>query len=219
MHLDHLSEAEIARRLAQPGSPEWSADQRYGGFFAQPSRPAAVLVPFLQPHGPGSPWHILLTRRTDLVADHKGQVAYPGGRAHPDDPSPQLTALREADEEIGLQPQDVRVLGELEALHTISNYRVTPVVGMIPWPYNLRLQTTEVGRVFTIPLEWLVDPAHFELRERQVNFPACPETQRLRVIYYQPYDGEVLWGVSAEITLRLLARLNLLDIEPYDPKS
>jgi 8-oxo-dGTP pyrophosphatase MutT (NUDIX family) len=92
------------------------------------------------------------------VAEHQGQVAFPGGRADPSDTTPEMTALREAHEEIGIDPTKVRILGRMQSLHTISNYVVTPIVGVIPWPVSFRLEETEVRRVFSIPLNWLADP-------------------------------------------------------------
>ena len=208
--MSDITEDEIICRLAMPGESGWYEDVRYQSFFPEPSWPAAVLIPFLRPEGSGSPWHVLLTRRTDLVAHHKSQVAFPGGRADPEDHNPTQTALREAHEEIGLQPDQVRILGSLEPLHTISNYRVVPVIGVIPWPYPFRLESQEVSRIFSIPLTWLANPTHFEERVRQITFPGLTQPKEIKVIYYQAYEDEVLWGVSAEIILRLIKRLGLL---------
>lgn len=168
-----------------------------------PPRPAAVLLPFLRHQGL---WHLLFIRRTVNENDyHAGQVAFPGGRSEQDDPNPEATALREAEEEIGLHPEDVRILGRLNENLTISNYLVTPVVGVIPWPYPLQPAPDEVSRVFTITLAWLADPANHEVRYR----PLPPPNPAIPVIYFKPYEGEVLWGASARITLRLLQALGL----------
>jgi hypothetical protein len=83
---------------------------------------------------------------------------------------------------------------------TVTNYRVTPVVGVIPWPYPFRIASEEVSRVFTIPLTWLENPANHEERLRQLPAPHAP----VPVIYFHPYDGEVLWGASARFTLFLI---------------
>jgi 8-oxo-dGTP pyrophosphatase MutT (NUDIX family) len=204
-----LTEPEIVLRLAEGIRSPASLDPAFSvqfppGYHRAPPRPAAVLVPFLYTEGE---WHLLFTRRTDTLPEHSGQVAFPGGRSDPEDPSQEATALREAFEEIGLRPENVRLLGKLEAFTTITNYRLTPVVGrIIDWPCALALAEVEVKRVFTIPLAWLIDPAHHEVRFRALPFPHAD----LPVIYFQTYDGELLWGVSAQITLSLLQALHLL---------
>jgi 8-oxo-dGTP pyrophosphatase MutT (NUDIX family) len=203
--MNQLSEAEISRRLAlalgiAPPEPylEFPA---LGQFLIEHPKPAAVLIPLLSN---GSGWHVLLTRRHSDLPEHSGQVAFPGGRADPEDISPEQTALREADEEIGLKPQDVHLLGRLQDYLTITNYRVTPVVGVIPWPYKLQPAEAEVSRVFTIPMEWLAQPGNYEERLRQLPAPYEPA----KVVYFHPYDGEVLWGASARMTLNLVRALS-----------
>jgi 8-oxo-dGTP pyrophosphatase MutT (NUDIX family) len=164
-------------------------------------RPAAVLIPLCRQD---ENWCLLLTRRTDTVHSHKGQVSFPGGAAEPQDTSPEETALREAQEEIGLIGEDVQVLGRLATRPTISNFLVTPVVARISWPASFRLSPDEVSRVFTIPLDWLANGAHWEERPR-----STPNGYFEHVIFYQPYDSEVLWGASARITHDLLRVLGL----------
>jgi 8-oxo-dGTP pyrophosphatase MutT (NUDIX family) len=133
-------------------------------------------------------------------------VAFPGGRADPTDLTPESTALREAYEEIGLEPTRVRILGKMKELPTISNYCVTPVVGVIPWPFELKLEVTEVSRVFSIPLDWLMDPAHHEVRLRTVPelFSNILKEKTHPVIFFERYQDELLWGVSAQITLNFI---------------
>ncbi len=196
-----LTEPMIAQRLTE-GLARPPAEDCAAAWLSAIPRPAAVLIPFLWRC---DEWHLLYTRRTEQVAQHKGQVAFPGGRCEPEDPSPQETALREAQEEIGLDPAEVRVLGCLHPLPTVTNYCVTPVIGVIPWPYSFHLQAREVSRVFTIPLAWLADPAHHEVRVRLLPESAIPHP----VIYFQRYDDELLWGVSAQITLNLLHTLRI----------
>jgi len=118
---------------------------------------AAVLIPLVW-HG--EEWHLLFTRRTDTVESHKGQVSFPGGACDEGETTPEQTALREAEEEIGLQPNDVRILGKLSNLITITYFRVTPVVGVVKWPAVFRVGEHEVARIFTIPLEWLANPSN-----------------------------------------------------------
>lgn len=197
-----ISTKEISARLSETSD---KADEiSYPiELFNEEQRPAAVLIPFLQKDGR---WHILFTRRTDTLPEHSGQVAFPGGRKDPQDNSPIATALREAYEEINLKPVDVRILGFLQRIPTITNYCVTPVVGLISWPYNFTLRKEEVSKIFTIPLEWLSDPENHTIQERALPRPYDP----IPVIFFKEYDGEVLWGVSARITLNLLKTLRLL---------
>ncbi len=191
-----LTEQEIARRLA--GAEAAPVLNPYPpGFHTGPSRRAAILIPFTRID---NGWHLLFIRRTENQNDrHGGQVAFPGGGMDPEDPHPQATALREAHEEVGLHPADVRILGRLNDFVSITNYQVTPFVGAFPWPYPLKPDPQEVSRAFTIPLAWLADPAHHEVLYRRI-----PPYEPWPVIYFDPYDGETLWGFSARVTLRLL---------------
>jgi len=164
-------------------------------------RPAAVLVPLVRE---GGRWSLLYTRRAETLKNHKGQVSFPGGAVDSQDSSPEETALREAHEEIGLLPGDVRLVGRLGYLQTVSNFLITPVVGQVRWPYHFRVSPLEVSRVFTIPLDWLADSRNRE--ERPWIFP---DGRTENIIYFQSYDGEVLWGASARITVELLKALHL----------
>lgn len=164
-------------------------------------RPAAVLVPLVHE---GDRWSLLFTRRAETLNNHKGQVSFPGGAVDSEDSSPEQTALREAHEEIGLLPGDVYLLGRLGYLQTVSNYLITPVVGQIRWPYHFRVSAREVSRVFTVPLDWLADSTNRE--ERPWIFP---DGHTENIIYFKPYDGEILWGASARITVELLKVLKL----------
>jgi len=199
--LGDLPLEEIARRIAE--APTREPHSPYPPeMLSAALRPAAVLIPLLRQNGA---WHLLFIRRTEVEGDiHSGQVAFPGGGAEPGDPDLETTALREAQEEIGLQPQDVRLLGRLNDFLTISNYRVTPIIGAIPWPYLLRLDTHEVSRAFTIPLDWLADPRNCEKRLR----PMPPPYDPIPVYYFKPYNGETLWGASARFTVGLLRLLS-----------
>lgn len=154
---------------------------------------AAVLVPLVWQD---EEWRLLFTRRTEAVELHKGQVSFPGGACDDGETTPEETALREAEEEIGIKPEDVRVLGRLANLITITYYRVTPVVGVIKWPAVFRVGEHEVARVFTIPLGWLANPLNRWQFER-------PDLKRA-LIAYHPYDGELLWGATARITVDFL---------------
>ena len=203
-----LTEEEIRYRLsaasALPPTAPFPATAFPSNFFPEHSRAAAVLIPLLRID---NIWHILFTRRTNTLPEHSGQVAFPGGSSDPADASPEDTALRETFEEIGLEPENVRILGKLNPLPTISNYCVTPVIGVIPWPYLYHLELVEVSRIFTIPLPWLANPVNHEIRQRALPSPYPP----IPVVYFHNYDGELLWGVSAQITLNFLVALGLIE--------
>ena len=203
-----FSEEYIAQCLREAMQMNMRASKIWD-FITDEPRSAAVLIPLFLANLSGNGkhgWHVLLTRRTNSVAEHQGQVAYPGGRADPTDISPESTALREAREEIGLDPAQVRILGRMQSLHTISNYLVTPIVGVIPWPFPVQLEETEVSRVFSVPLDWLANPQNHEVRNRSIpdSYANYLHSKFYPVIFYQPYQDEMLWGVSAEITLQLI---------------
>jgi 8-oxo-dGTP pyrophosphatase MutT (NUDIX family) len=199
-----LTESYISQRLKDSYTPGViaSTDGYAEMFSGEPLNCAAVLVPLAWWQGG---WHLVFTRRTEAVEHHKGQVSFPGGGCDPSETTPEQTALREAEEEIGLKTGDVRLLGRLNEYLTITRFRVTPVVGVMPWPYEVRPEKAEVERVFTIPLNWLAHPGNWDER------PLTPDgSQRsFPVISYHPYDGEILWGASARITHNFLAVLGL----------
>jgi len=194
-----LTSTEIKSRLdgssGEPGRIEL-------GFNPDPRllRDAAVLVPLVREN---DCWSVLLTARTDLVEDHKGQVAFPGGAVEPGDITPEAAAIREAGEEIGLPNGSAEILGRLSEYQTISNYLVTPVVAVVAWPFPLKLQTHEVRRAFTIPLGFLAQPANHSERLTEIRGQVVP------LIYFKPWQGETLWGISARIMLDFLVRLDL----------
>ncbi len=197
----NLTEDYITKKLLTAGQNAADSD----GYAEIPVKPdtvlkcAAVLVPltFYQDE-----WHILFTRRTERVESHKGQVSFPGGTCDEGETTPEQTALREAEEEIGMNRADVKVLGRLSRLITISSFQVSPIVGVIPWPYAFRVAGPEVARIFTIPLSWLANKKNyweFSLRESERS-----------LIAYHPYDGELLWGATARITVNFLKTLDIL---------
>lgn len=195
-----LTREYIAKRLldAQENAP---ADE-YAEMALKPDtrlKCAAVLLPLMRFD---DQWHVLFTRRTDRVESHKGQVSFPGGACDEGETTPEQTALREAEEEIGVNPADVQVIGRLSRLITISNFRVSPIVGVIPFPYAFKIAGIEVARVFTIPLLWLAN------RSNYWEFPFGNSDRSL--IAYHPYDGELLWGATARMTVTFLKTLGFL---------
>lgn len=113
----------------------------------------------------------------------------------------EATALREANEEIGLKAQDVEILGRVNEVITVSSYEITPVVGVFPFPYSFLVSTIEVERVFTMPLQWLASPQNYwEFQHPKAQHPT---------IAYHPYDGELLWGATARITLNFLKTIEI----------
>lgn len=162
----------------------------------EPSRPlvpAAVLVPVVaRPAG----LTVLLTQRTDHLHHHAGQISFPGGRVESTDVSAVMTALRETEEEIGLDPERVELLGELAEYRTGTGFSVTPVVGLVHPPFDLRLDTFEVAEAFEVPLSFLLDPANHERREMEYE-------GRMRQYYAMPYQGRFIWGATAGILVGL----------------
>jgi len=157
-----------------PFEPEHLGDGR--PFEGRSVAAAAVLVPLVQrPEG----LTVLLTRRTDHLRDHAGQISFPGGRSEPEDASPDATALREAHEEVGLAPAHVEVIGALPPYTTVTNFVVTPVVGLVLPRFELALDPFEVAEAFEVPLAWLMNPAHhrrhrFEYEGGQRQFLSMP---------------------------------------------
>lgn len=171
-------------------------------WFENESQQAAVLIPIVRNL---EQWHLLYIRRAEHEKDHhSGQVAFAGGKYEQQDVDLQTTALREASEEIGIHAGDVTILGELGFHRSITGFQITPVVGHIPWPYDLTLDEKEVARVFTIPLQWLADPDNHRIENRQLI-----ENESFPVIFFNEYDGEVLWGATARMTLSLISLLKL----------
>jgi 8-oxo-dGTP pyrophosphatase MutT (NUDIX family) len=180
--------AHLRKRLIkrQPSiNPEWNA------------RPAAVLMPLYQEQ---DSWHLLFTRRTEFVESHRGQVSFPGGVIDAEDENATQAALREIQEEVGIRAEDIEVLGMLDPLLTTTQYVITPIVGTFPWPYDLHLNRTEVASVFGVSLEWLADRSNLEIRQR--DYPISGGS--IPVYYFKPYQGEIIWGATALLTINLL---------------
>jgi len=169
----------------------------YGDEGARPApeclTAASVLVPIVAREAELT---VLFTQRTAHLKEHSGQVSFPGGRAEPADPTPEATALRETREEIGLAPRHVELLGRLSEYRTRTGFRVTPVVGVLSPPFELRPDPREVDSVFEVPLSFLLDPANHLRRSRRWQ----GETRWFFAIQYR---DRTIWGATAGMLVNL----------------
>jgi 8-oxo-dGTP pyrophosphatase MutT (NUDIX family) len=198
-----LTAGAVAARLHErlpSWQPEWPGDG--GRFPGREPRPASVLVPLVQRD---DGLHVLLTRRTDHLHDHAGQISFPGGRQDAADKTAIDTALREAQEEVGLLPQHVQVLACLPLYTTVTHYQVTPVVALVQPPFELVLDSFEVAEAFEVPLSFLMNPAHHRRHRLLVQgierqFLSMPWTR---------HDGRefFIWGATAAMLRNVYALL------------
>jgi 8-oxo-dGTP pyrophosphatase MutT (NUDIX family) len=161
-------------------------------------KPAAVLVPLFQKN---RRTHILLTKRTEQLEHHKGQISFPGGAFNYEDLDCLTTALRETQEEVGIEMDQVEILGELDHIITVTSFRVCPYVGIIPYPYPFKLSSFEVERLIELPLDYLLNKA--ELKEGPFSF--------LGQSFYNlhlMYQGDIIWGATARILKNFLTVLS-----------
>ncbi len=169
-----------------------------------PLTPAAVLVPLvLREVGP----FVLLTQRTAHLAHHAGQISFPGGRMEAEDDSPIATALRETEEEIGLDRSHVEVVGDLDPYVTITGFCVTPVVGLITPPFTLTPDSFEVAEIFEVPLPFLLDRRNHQRHHR------LTANGQKRYYYAIPYQERYIWGATAAMLVNLA---EILHPVPHD---
>ena len=151
---------------------------------------AAVLVPLFKIDGR---CHVLLTKRSDAVEHHKGEISFPGGKLDPDDPDLLSCALRETEEEVGIAPIDVRIIGELDDFYTVATgYVVAPFVGLIPYPYEFFPSKREIAGLLTVPLEVFFEPSYKSEDTWVIHGQTVP-----MVSYH--WEGHVIWGATARI--------------------
>jgi 8-oxo-dGTP pyrophosphatase MutT (NUDIX family) len=198
---ERLQPEALRRQLAAAGgwTPEWPGD---GALLSdRPPSAAAVLVPLvLRDSGP----QVLLTRRTAHLRDHAGQISFPGGRAEEHDADHAATALREAEEEVGLAPSRVEVIGQLPAYTTVTSFVVTPVVALVHPPFDLALDSFEVAEAFEVPLQFLMTPAHHRRHEWEVQ---GVRRRFLSMPWYGPGGEYFIWGATAAMLRNLYGLL------------
>jgi len=181
---------------APPDSP-WNLDDLDGLPLPAQPLPAAVLVGVI-PRAAGA--GVLLTRRSDGLRHHGGQVSFPGGRIELADASPAAAALREAHEEVGLEAAQARALGYLDPLLTITGFRVLPTVVLVDPDFRPRPEPGEVADVFEVPLALLMDPV--QLEKIELSFGG-----RARHVFQYRYQPQRIWGATASILYNLRERL------------
>jgi 8-oxo-dGTP pyrophosphatase MutT (NUDIX family) len=191
--IDHLTRADIIDRVSDIGFVRSPQDE----MVTQGLRQAAVLVPIvLRPDG----LTVLLTKRTDHLTDHAGQISFPGGRIEPEDETPEHAALRETLEEISLTPDHIEVIGRLAPVVTGTGFCIVPVLGLIEPPFTVTPDPFEVAEIFEVPLAFILDPLNHERRPRDPG--------AARHFYVLPYEDRNIWGATAAILVDLATILN-----------
>lgn len=188
---ERLSRAIPAAAIAAPATSDDAMDLVRGTLI-----PAAVLVGIVHGPAPG----VLLTKRTAHLSRHAGQVAFPGGRLDPGDASPEAGALREAQEEVGLDPAQAELVGRLPEYVTGTGFRVTPVLALLPPGLDLHPAPEEVEAVFHLPLAVLLDPRAPQRHRAELR-------GRMRDFWVWPHPEHYIWGATAAILVHLAHRL------------
>lgn len=167
---------------------------------------AAVLVPLYQKEGH---CHLLFTKRSDQVKYHKGEISFPGGMVDEEDQALIHTALREAYEEIGLKEEDVQILGLLDDIVTVTEFIVTPIVGLFPYPYPFRVSEVEIAELIEVPLSFLLSPENFAEHE-------ITRMGRKDLVYAYQYGKHTIWGATARILKQFLDLLSSQDKQGHE---
>lgn len=191
-HPGTVTREAVLARLAQAVRP-LSDCQGPDAANPQGGVPSAVLVPLVDRDGG---FTILLTRRTEHLHNHGGQICFPGGRVDAGDTSPAATALRETAEEVGLPAEAIDVIGCLDPYLTVTGFLVTPVIGVVRPPFELTLDADEVAAVFELPLAFVLDPGN-----HQQLSPSRGGSSH--TTYAMPYQGHYIWGATAAMLMNL----------------
>jgi 8-oxo-dGTP pyrophosphatase MutT (NUDIX family) len=195
--------ADVPAALTDPDAPLTRGDHDLEPAMRvmadmRPIRPAAVLIPVVDRAEPT----VLLTLRTESLSSHAGQIAFPGGRIDPDDASPQAAALREAEEEIGLDRAHVEPLGYLDLYLSGTGYRIVPTVARVAPGFQLKVNPAEVADTFEVPLAFVMGPENHQRHSREWR-------GMMRSYYAMPFGDRYIWGVTAGILRNLYERLYL----------
>ena len=174
---------------------------------ADGAMPAGVLIPL---HFHDDTWHVILNVRSQFVSQHQGEIAFPGGRLEPEDADMTACALRESWEEMGIRPEDVDILGPLDATHTRTNFIVWPTVGVVPHPYDFKPDPREVAEVLEIPLDKLLDGSAIR-HEARLN----PDGKLLRRKAYG-HEQHLVFGATAWILSDLVDLINKIGMATRD---
>ena len=170
----------------QDGDYQCNVDMK-AEIIANARKDAAVLIGLIERDGQVN---VILTMRNQMLNNHSGQIAFPGGRIDDEDASPESAALREAWEEIGLDINEVEIMGRLPDYHSGSGYRIAPVIGFVREGAGFEISPDEVDYMFEVPLSFLMDENNHNLTSRMWN-------DKERFFYTMPYDGHYIWGVTA----------------------
>jgi 8-oxo-dGTP pyrophosphatase MutT (NUDIX family) len=188
--------ARLMQIAAEPPMPPVVYGEEIMGELETPPIPAAVLVPVILGPRPS----ILLTKRTSHLKKHAGQVSFPGGRIDKEDADPEAAALREAEEEVALNPAHVQVIGRMSDYVTGTGYRITPILGLLPPGLEYRPSPHEVEFVFELPISVILDPDAPQRQFREVS-------GRSREFWVWPHPEHFIWGATAAILVHLAGKL------------
>lgn len=177
--------AALAAPAAGPGRGDH--DLNPGMELSERRRQAAVLIPVVERDGGLT---LLFTRRSEDLPVHPGQISFPGGRAEDEDSGPADTALRETEEEIGVGRRHIEIVGQLDLYRTRTGFEITPVVGLLTPPFELRPEPGEVQEIFEVPLPFFLDRSNHEQHSREWN-------NQSRTFYAMPYGDYYIWGATA----------------------